>query len=80
MLKHELAVQIGIRMSYLVDASEFYTEVYEEGLIDESYAYDFSLEKGFGFALIGSDSHQPDELDTSYKRAIKKTEQKWPFR
>ena len=61
MLKHELAVQIGLECLF-GRASEFYTDVYENGLIDESFAYDFSLEKGFGFALVGSDSPDPDEL------------------
>ena len=56
-----LAVQIGLECLF-GRASSFYTDVYENGLIDESYAYDFSLEKGFGFALIGSDTANPDEL------------------
>jgi predicted Zn-dependent peptidase len=61
MLKHELAVQIGLECLF-GRASEFYTDVYENGLIDESFAYDFTLEKGFGFALVGSDSPDPDAL------------------
>ena len=44
MLKHELAVQIGLECLF-GRASDFYTDVYESGLIDESYAYDFSLRK-----------------------------------
>lgn len=61
MLKHELAVQIGLE-SLFGRASQFYTDVYEHGYIDESFAYDFSLEKGYGFALVGSDTPKPDEL------------------
>lgn len=61
MLKNELAIQIGLE-SLFGRASEFYTDVYENGLIDESFAYDFTLEKGFGFALIGSDTQDPDAL------------------
>src|SRR5690606_33648317 len=49
MLKHELAVQIGLECLF-GRASQFYTDVYEQGLIDESFAYDFSLEQGYGFA------------------------------
>lgn len=61
MLKHELAIQIGLECLF-GRASVFYTDVYESGLIDESFAYDFTLEKGFGFALIGSDTPNPDRL------------------
>lgn len=73
MLQHELAVQIGLECLF-GRASDFYTEVYDNGLIDESFAYDFSLEKGYGFALIGSDSTSPDELVAEIKKALEKAE------
>ena len=44
-------------------SSDFYTKAYNEGLIDESFSYDFTMEKGFGFAMVGSDTEQPDELE-----------------
>lgn len=73
MLKHELSVQIGLECLF-GRASNFYTEVYENGLIDESFAYDFSLEKGYGFALVGSDSSQPDKLAELIKTQINNAE------
>lgn len=69
MLKHELSVQIALECLY-GRASDFYTDVYENGLIDESFAYDFSLEKGYGFALLGSDSNNPDQLADKIKEVI----------
>lgn len=75
MLKHELAVQIGVECLF-GRASSFYTDVYENGLIDESYGYDFSLENGYGFALIGSDSEQPEQLAKLIKEKLAETEQK----
>lgn len=74
MLKHELAVQIGVECLF-GRASSFYTDVYENGLIDESYGYDFSLENGYGFALIGSDSEQPEQLAKLIKEKLAETEQ-----
>ncbi|MEL3960588.1 pitrilysin family protein [Lysinibacillus endophyticus] len=74
MLKHELSVQIALECLF-GRASDFYTEVYENSLIDESFAYDFSLEKGYGFALIGSDSTSPDELAQRIKVEINNAEQ-----
>lgn len=74
MLKHELAVQIGVECLF-GRASSFYTDVYENGLIDESYGYDFSLENGYGFALIGSDSEQPEQLATLIKEKLAEAEQ-----
>ncbi|MFJ7667703.1 EF-P 5-aminopentanol modification-associated protein YfmH [Lysinibacillus sp. NPDC097195] len=73
MLKHELSVQIALELIF-GRTSSFYERVYDEGLIDESYAFDFTLEKGFGFALIGSDSTQPDELEKAIKAELQKFE------
>ncbi|MFY3793333.1 EF-P 5-aminopentanol modification-associated protein YfmH [Ureibacillus sp. MALMAid1270] len=73
MLKHELSVQIGLECLF-GRASDFYTNVYESGLIDESYAYDFSLEQGFGFALIGSDTADPDKFAELVLEQINKVE------
>jgi predicted Zn-dependent peptidase len=69
MLKHELAVQIGLECAY-GRSSDFYTNIYEEGLIDETYSFDFSLEKGFGFALISSDTSEPEKLAERIKEQL----------
>jgi len=74
MLKHELAIQIGLE-NLFGRASEFYTDVYDSGLIDESFAYDFTLEKGFGFALIGSDTPNPDALVEKILNTVNHAEQ-----
>jgi len=78
MLKHELSVQIALELIF-GRTSSFYERVYDEGLIDESYAFDFTLEKGFGFALIGSDSAQPDELEKAIKAELQKYEKSAHF-
>ncbi|WCH48838.1 EF-P 5-aminopentanol modification-associated protein YfmH [Lysinibacillus sp. OF-1] len=73
MLKHELSVQIALELIF-GRTSNFYERVYEEGLIDETYAFDFTLEKGFGFAMIGSDSAEPDKLAQAIKEELVKYE------
>ncbi|MGM9945326.1 MAG: EF-P 5-aminopentanol modification-associated protein YfmH [Lysinibacillus sp.] len=73
MLKHELAVAIALECLF-GRASTLYTQLYEAGLIDESYAFDFSLEKGYGFALIGSDTNKPDELVSAIKGRLKEAQ------
>ena len=79
MLKHELSVQIGLECLF-GRASDFYTNVYESGLIDESYAYDFSLEQGFGFALIGTDSADPDKFAELVLEQVNKVEKEDVFK
>ncbi len=61
MLVHELAM--NVMLDYLFGkSSEHYENLYREGLIDETFSYDYTEEKGFGFAIIGGDTEKPDEL------------------
>ena len=78
MLKHELAIQLSLELIF-GRSSDFYVQAYESGWIDESYVFDFTLEKGFGFAIIGSDTSMPNELVEAVKKELKKVEEKWPF-
>lgn len=78
MLKHELAVQIGLELLF-GRTSDFYTRVYESGLVDESYDFDFTLEKGFGFTLVGSDTSEPEKLVLLIKQELEKAEVAHPF-
>lgn len=61
MLKYELAMQATIEILF-GRSSVFYERAYEQGLIDESYSADFSMESTYGFTMIGSDTDQPQEL------------------
>lgn len=58
-------------------SSTFYTEAYEKGLIDESYSYSFSLEKGFGFAMITSDTNEPEQLEAAIRKTIQSEVASW---
>ena len=78
MMKHELGIQLALELIF-GRSSDFYVEAYEKGWIDESYVFDFTLEKGFGFAIIGSDTAMPKELIEAVKKELKKVEEKWPY-
>ena len=58
-------------------SSDFYTKAYNEGLIDESFSYDFTMEQGFGFAMVGSDTEQPDELETAIRKTLRDAVENW---
>ncbi|OCA83780.1 EF-P 5-aminopentanol modification-associated protein YfmH [Pseudobacillus wudalianchiensis] len=56
-----------LTMNILLDilfgrSSPLYYQLYREGLIDETFYYDFTQEKGFGFAMVGGDTTKPEEL------------------
>lgn len=78
MLKHELAAQLAYELLF-GRTSDFYHEAYENDWIDESYSFDYSLESGFGYALIGSDTHRPETFIKEVKQTLKQAVEKWPF-
>lgn len=78
MLKHELAAQLAFELLF-GRTSDFYHHAYESGWIDESYSFDYSLENGFGYALIGSDTSAPEKLIEEVQHTLDRAIEKWPF-
>ncbi|WP_028399046.1 EF-P 5-aminopentanol modification-associated protein YfmH [Ectobacillus panaciterrae] len=61
LLKYEITVTL--LMDYLFGrGSNNYEELYNEGLIDDTFSYDYTEESSFGFAMVGGDTKKPDEL------------------
>ena len=69
MLKHELTINIIFDFLF-GKSSENYQELYSKGLIDETFSFDYSQEKGFGFAMIGGDTNEPDKLADVLKKML----------
>ncbi|WP_027408752.1 EF-P 5-aminopentanol modification-associated protein YfmH [Anoxybacteroides tepidamans] len=68
-LKHELAM--NVLLDYLFGkSSPHYERLYELGLIDETFAYDYTEEEQFGFAMIGGDTGDPERLAEEIKQII----------
>ena len=78
MLKHELSAELAFELLF-GRTSDFYHHAYEKNWIDESYSFDYSLENGFGHALIGSDTHDPQTLAREIQHTIQNAREKWPF-
>lgn len=61
LLKHELSVQLLLEMMF-GQSSKNYQDLFSSGLIDDSFSFDYTAEKGFGFTVIGGDSSHPESL------------------
>ncbi|RFU71350.1 insulinase family protein [Peribacillus saganii] len=61
LLKYELAANVLLDILFSKSSNHF-DELYSEGLIDQTFSYDYTQEYGFGFAMIGGDTRQPDTL------------------
>ncbi|WP_040205047.1 EF-P 5-aminopentanol modification-associated protein YfmH [Neobacillus jeddahensis] len=61
LLKNELTMNVLLDLLF-GKSSENYNQLYGEGLIDETFSYDYTQEQGFGFAMVGGDTGEPDQL------------------
>jgi predicted Zn-dependent peptidase len=69
MLKQELTTNVLLELIF-GRSSDNYETLYSNGLIDESFSFDYTQEKGFGFAMIGGDTNNPDQLAEEIKRML----------
>lgn len=61
MLKYELAASLILDLLFS-RSSDLYEKLVSEELIDNSFQFSFSLEQGFGFAIVGGNTKHPDKL------------------
>ena len=71
LLMRELAVEVLLQLMF-GPSSANYEQLYNNGLIDDSFSFDYSAEKGFGFTLIGGDTKYPDQLAHTLEEMTKK--------
>ncbi len=67
-LRREIANEL-ILEAVFGKSSDFYMELYEEGLIDSSFGAETEIAKSYGFTLLGGESNQPE---TVYQRVKEK--------
>ncbi|TYQ13050.1 UNVERIFIED_CONTAM: putative Zn-dependent peptidase [Acetivibrio alkalicellulosi] len=78
-LNREIAVKILLEM-ILGRSSNLYTKLYNEGLINNTFDFDYSIEENYAFSAFGGESKDPlkvkefivDEIKDLYNRGISK--------
>ncbi|WP_077621909.1 EF-P 5-aminopentanol modification-associated protein YfmH [Sediminibacillus massiliensis] len=68
-LKTELLTEMMLDY-YFSKSGEFYEELYQQDLIDNSFQFETNIEKDFGFSIIGGNSGKPDELEEKVKAML----------
>lgn len=61
MLKNELSMNLLLEVLF-GKSSENYDRLYNDGLVDDTFSFDYTQEQGFGFAMLGGDTNNPDQL------------------
>jgi predicted Zn-dependent peptidase len=69
LLKNELTMNVLLDLLF-GKSSENYNKLYDEGLVDETFSYDYTQEQGFGFAMVGGDTGEPDKLAERLKQVL----------
>lgn len=68
-LRHELAFHV--LLDYLFGkSSPHYERLYREGLIDDTFMYDYTEEREFGFALVGGDTRDAERLAAEVQKVL----------
>ncbi len=68
-LKEELAAGLLLEILFGKSAA-FYEKSYNEGLIDDTFGFDYTGERGFSFALVGGDTDEPEKLAERIKTQL----------
>lgn len=69
MLKNELTMNLLLDLLF-GKSSENYNQLYNEGLVDETFSYDYTQEQGFGFAMVGGDTRDADQLAEKLEKML----------
>ncbi len=68
-LRREIANEL-ILEAVFGKSSDFYMELYEEGLIDSSFGAETEIAKSYGFTLLGGESNQPEKVYQKVKEKL----------
>lgn len=60
-LKYQTSLQLLLHLLF-GDTSESYLEMYNDGLIDDSFSYEFTLDRSFHFADFSTDTNEPERF------------------
>ncbi|KYG34998.1 EF-P 5-aminopentanol modification-associated protein YfmH [Alkalihalobacillus trypoxylicola] len=69
LLQYELGLNVLLDLLY-GQSSSYYQDLYREGLIDDTFSFDYSAEEGFGFSIVGGDTKYPERLEEKLKEQI----------
>ncbi|GGE24939.1 peptidase M16 [Marinithermofilum abyssi] len=74
LVRQELATEVMLEALF-GPGSDLYQSLYDDGLIDDNFSYDYSLEHGYGFSMAGGDTPDPDTLVKRIETELPKVRQ-----
>lgn len=74
LLKRELTTKLALDVLFGT-SSELYQKMYDEGVITESFDFDYSNDKMYGYSLLGGDTPDPDKLISMITAEVKRLQE-----
>jgi len=68
-LRRELTSELLLHLLF-DQTSSTYLELYEDGLIDDTFSFDYSSEEEFAFATFGMETEDPDRFIAAYEKLL----------
>lgn len=68
-LKQEIAVKLLLEM-VMGRSSEFYNRLYNEGLLNSSFDFDYTIEENYAFSVFGGESSDPMAVRNRFLETI----------
>ncbi|WP_369835036.1 EF-P 5-aminopentanol modification-associated protein YfmH [Exiguobacterium sp. RIT594] len=68
-LRRELTSELLLHLLF-DQTSSTYLELYEDGLIDDTFSFDYSSEEEFAFATFGMETEDPERFITAYEKLL----------
>lgn len=76
-VKYEMAISMMLDL-FFSETAATYDDLYQDGVIDDSFSWEFENERAFHFALLSADSDNPDEFITKIHQVIDQIPEKLP--
>ncbi len=75
--RRELATRLALDALF-GRSSPAYEALYEDGLIDDSFAVQHAAETGFGFTTLGGDTDEPERLEARLRELLEEARRRGP--
>lgn len=69
LLMHEVAVKLLLDM-LVGRSSSLYEQLYSEGLLNSSFEFDFTIEEGYAFSVLGGESPDPMKVREKFCQMV----------
>ncbi|WP_239254104.1 EF-P 5-aminopentanol modification-associated protein YfmH [Listeria ilorinensis] len=68
-VKHEMIAEVALELLFGT-TSDNYLRLYNAGIIDDTFGFDYTLQDSFSFVLIGGDAKDPDKQKNAIFKAL----------